>query len=235
MKRVFICSSSHTARMAENMTRRRMTILLIWLAAATVAGQRTSPHAFDSDRPGVQPEGFTFGAMRQSTPGTWLVGREGQEGYLLHRADPAARGLALAISPDAPLHDVVASARVRLAGGARAGGLVWRYLDAGNYHAVLLDLAKGELALFRVAGGNRVILESEDDLELDTAAWHTLKIAHREGEINVSIGGIRVFRERNRRYDQPAAPGRTGVVATGDSEVWFDNLRIEPDRRQDRK
>ncbi len=52
------------------------------------------------------------------------------------------------------------------------------------------------------------------------------KIVHDESRIQVSLGGIRVFEERDRRYDRETPPGRTGLVAAGNAEVWFDDLRI---------
>ena len=168
--------------------------------------------------------------MRQDTPGTWRVRRDGANGVLVHQAAEGAAGFGLALAPDAPLRDVQASVRLRLAGGARAGGLVWRYADANNYYGAILDLMRAEVVLFRVSAGNRTFLEREDDLELDPDAWHTLKIVHDESRIQVSLGGIRVFEERDRRYDRDTAPGRAGVIAAGAAEVWFDDLRIEPDR-----
>jgi hypothetical protein len=107
---------------------------------------------------------------------------------------------------------------------------VWHHADAGRYYAAVLDLAKGEITLFRVTEGNRVFLESEDGLELDPAAWYTLKIVHDGSRITVSLGGIRVFDERERRSDRIAGPGKVGVIVAGGSEAWFDDLRIE--RRQ---
>jgi hypothetical protein len=187
-------------------------------------------YTFDGDRIGAIPSGFALAAMRQAGPGEWLVQREGADTFLLHRADLAAAGLTMALAPDAPLRDVEATVRLRLAGGGRAGGLVWRYQDASNYHAVVLDLERGALVLFQVVDGTRISLEAEDDLELDAAAWHTLKIRHDGDEIRVSLGGIPVFAERDRRSGKRAPPGRTGVIAAGNSEVRFDNLRIEPDR-----
>jgi hypothetical protein len=209
----------------------RVGAALAVLCAVTqaVAGQPARGHAFDGGRGDALPAGFEFAAMRQETSGRWLVRREGGNGALVHAADAAARGFALALAPDAPLLDVEASVRMRLAAGTRRGGLVWRYTDPTRYYAALLDLGDGRLSLFRVVEGNRTFLESEDGLELDPAAWHTLKIVHADARIVVSLGGIRVFEERDRRYTA-AVPGRTGVIAAGDAEAWFDDLRLEPAR-----
>jgi hypothetical protein len=202
---------------------------MLWVASHTLAGQRAPGHTFDAVPAGAPP-GFELAAMRQDTPGTWMVRREGANGILLHQANPAASGFGLALAPDAPLRNVQASVRLRLTGGTRAGGLVWRYTDAAHYYAAILDLVKAELTLFRVTDGNRIFLESEDDLELDPSAWHALKIVHTESRIDVSLGGIRVFEERDGRAERAPAEGKTGVIAAGASEVWFDDLRIEPQR-----
>ena len=215
------------------MVRSVVTLAVAGAALQAAAGQPPATHNFDTQAPGSVPPGFEFAAMRQDTPGTWRLRTEGANGVLVHQAADAAGGFALALAPDAPLRDVQASVRLRLTGGTRAGGLVWRYADANNYYGAILDLGKAEVVLFRVNAGNRTFLELEDELELDPAAWHTLKIVHDESRIQVSLGGIRVFEERDRRYDRETPPGRTGLVAAGNAEVWFDDLRIEPDR--DRK
>ena len=215
------------------MSRARIALAVLWAASQAVAGQGPPGHTFDDTRPGTLPAGFELAAMRQEAPGRWLVRREGMNGILLHQADGSATGFALALAPDPPLRDVQASVRLRLMSGTRAGGLVWRYIDAAHYYGALLDLGNARITLFRVTDGNRTFLESEDGLELDASAWHTLKIVHDEGRIDVSLGGIRVFEERDRRYDRTTAPGRTGVIAAGTADVWFDDLRI--DVRQDRR
>jgi len=212
------------------MARSLVTLAVAWAALQVAAGQLSFTHTFDTEGPGPLPAGFELAAMRQDTSGTWLVRRDGANGVLVHQGSDKASGFALALAPAAPLRDVQTSVRLRLAGGARAGGLVWRYADASNFYGAILDLAKAEVVLFRVTAGNRTFLEREDDLELDPAAWHMLKVVHDESRVQVSLGGIRVFEERDRRSERGSAPGRTGVIAAGAADVWFDDLRIEPDR-----
>jgi hypothetical protein len=212
------------------MARSVVTLAVAWAALQAASAPPPVTHTFNADGAGTLPAGFELAAMRQDGPGTWLVRRDGANGVLVHQAARGATGFALALAPDAPLRDVQASVRLRLTGGARAGGLVWRYADANHYYGAMLDLASAEVVLFRVTDGNRTFLEREDDLELDPSAWHTLKIVHDESRIKVSLGGIRVFEERDRRDARGAAPGKTGVLAAGAAEVWFDDLRIEADR-----
>jgi hypothetical protein len=234
----FIGSSSRPALQSAGgglMARSFVTLAVAWAALQPAAGQPPVTHTFDREGPGPLPAGFELAAMRQDTPGTWLVRRDGANGVLVHQSADNASGFALALAPGVPLRDVQTSVRLRLNSGARAGGLVWRYADASNFYGAILDLAQAEVVLFRVTAGNRTFLEREDDLELDPAAWHTLKVVHDESRIQVSLGGIRVFEERDRRSEQDTAPGKTGVIAAGAAEVWFDDLRIEPDRDRRRE
>jgi hypothetical protein len=64
---------------------------------------------------------------------------------------------------------------------------------------------------------------------LDVNAWHTLKVTHDDEEISVSLGGIRVFEDNSRR-NRGGGAGAVGLFARSDSEVWFDDLRL--DRRR---
>jgi hypothetical protein len=210
-----------------------MVLPQVWLVTLGLAAgvgllAQASVRTFDADRPDAPPPGFTLTAMRQPTAGVWSVRREAANGFLVHRADPAAPGFALAVSDAPAFRDGVMSVRLRLAGGARAGGLVWRYHDADNFHAIVLDLTARSLAMYRVVRGNRVEIEDEDNLELDPAGWHVVKVVHDQALVRVSLGGIRVFEERERTF----GAGRVGLLATGASEVWFDDLKIEPERRR---
>jgi hypothetical protein len=203
-------------------------VALSTTGASTQAGGAMT---FDADKPGAAPPGFTFAPWRQPTAGAWTVRRQGANGYLGHEATAGAPGYAIALAPAAALRDLETSVRLRLTGGGRAGGLVWRYQNEMNHYAAVLDLTRRQVALWRVSAGNRVVLEVEGDLELDVEAWHTLKVVHHDDEIRVSIGGIRVFSEADRR-GRILAAGRCGVIAKGDAEVGFDDWRVAEERRE---
>jgi hypothetical protein len=87
-----------------------------------------------------------------------------------------------------------------------------------------LSLGQQSISLYRVVNGNRVRLELEDDLELDPAAWYTLKLVQRERSVRVYLGGIRVFEDRDRAS---AARGGVGVWCGGASVAQFDDLRVQ--------
>lgn len=201
-----------------------------WLAVgAAIQTPHVAVFGFDQDKAGAPPAGFTFAAMRQPAPGSWIVRRLGSNGYVAHAPDAASQGYALAVVDDVLPGDVTLAVRLRLAGGRRAGGVVWHYLDNQNYYACVLDLSRRELSMYRMAGGSRSRMEFEDDLELDADAWHSMKVWHNGRATRVSLGGIRVF-EHSRRDRDGADAGRVGLIAAGDADVWFDDFSIDRPR-----
>lgn len=190
--------------------------------------------SFDQDPLGDMPPGFSFAAARLPNAGQWLIRADGVNRYVTHVGEAASgEGFALALLDITPPHDLRLSARIRLAEGARVGGLVWRYQGPENFYAVSLDLNAQEVALYRISRGNRIRLEFEDDLELDPGAWHVVRIEHTEGRIRVALGGIGVMRARSR--EETDGEGRAGLWSSGNATTWFDDLSVQqasPDRER---
>ena len=124
--------------------------------------------------------------------------REGTNGYLAHAGDPAGHaGFDLAVLDREKGRNVAVAARLRLAGGQRSAGLVWRVQDSDNYYLARLDLDRPRHRALPRERPTRTRIDGDDDLELDAAAWHTLRVAQEDDEIRVYLGGIRVLRARN--------------------------------------
>ena len=202
----------------------RLLVLLLFLQAG-VAAQDVVVRTFDDDKVGAPPPGFTFAAGREAAADRWIVKREGTARVLMHDGKPSPPdSFAVAVFLATQYQDVQVSVRLKAIGGGRVAGLVWKYQDPLNHYSAQLDLVKQELVVYRVVNGNRIRLERDDDLELDPDAWHSLKIFQERGEIRVYLGGIRVFRERDRL---PKVNASVGMWAGGDSTVMFDDFRIE--------
>ena len=195
--------------------------LLMQVAAAV---QDAVVRTFDEDKIGAPPADFVVAAGRDAPPNSWRVQREGVGRVLLHEGRPSPPdAFAVAVYSGAQYQNVEATVRLKATGGGRTAGVVWRYQDPLNHYAVFLDLTRQRLALYRVSSGNRIRLESEDDLQLDPDAWHTLRVLQDDGEIRIYLGGIRVMTERDR---QPRVPGAIGVASSGDTTALFDDVRI---------
>ncbi len=202
-----------------------LLLALSMFVQAAVAAQDVVLRTFDDDKVGAPPAGFAVAAGRDAPSDGWTVKREGNARVLVHegRQSPAD-SFAVAIFAGVQYQDVQVSVRFKAIGGGRTAGLVWKYQDPMNHYSAQLDLAKQELAMYRVVNGNRIRLERENDLELDPDAWHSLKIFQERGEIRVYLGGIRVFSERDRL---PRASASVGLWTGGDSSIMFDDFRIE--------
>ena len=202
-----------------------MRLLAFAMLLQAVAAPPVVVRTFEDDKIGAPPAGFVFAAGRDARVDGWSVRREGSARVLGHEGKPSpVDSFAVAIFSGSQYQDVQVSVRFKAVGGARTAGLVWKYQDAMNHYSAQLDLAKQELALYRVVNGNRIRIEREDDLELDPDAWHSLKIFQERGQTRVYLGGIRVFNERDRL---PHSRAGVGLWAGGDSTVMFDDFRIE--------
>jgi hypothetical protein len=159
-----------------------------------LGNQAPITYTFNETPIGTTPAAFTFGSMRQKEPGRWTVQKRDADIVLFHARDPLT-GFSLAIPEVKTGPDVAVTVRLRFVDGARAAGLVWRYLDESHYYSLILDMGRGEIAVHRVSGGNRVGLEFEKDLELDPTGWHTLKIVHSGDTFRAMLGGVRDFED----------------------------------------
>lgn len=200
-----------------------LTVLLLGvLANGSAVAQRTVWN-FDDLPAGRPPAGFTFAGVREQ-PNPWVILRDGTNNVLglLH---PAGSGSRLAVVEGTSLTNLSLSVRARFVDGRRSAGLVWRYRDADNYYLASLDLRQQHLRVYRVVRGNRTRLDDEDELELDPAAWHLLKIEHRGTRMRLWIDGVPVSDARDRNNE---TAGAVGLWTTDDSVVWFDDLSVGP-------
>ncbi len=199
------------------------------VAPTPQAPPRTAPplvRSFDEEVPGTVPHGFTFAEGRGAPRGGWRVQRIDARQVLAYLGDPSRAGGFVVALADGPQYlDVAVGTRLKLAGGTRSAGVVWRYHDPDNYYLLWLDLSAQRVGIYRFTRGHRIRLRSEADLELDPDAWHTLKAVHEGSRIKAYVGGIRVFETRDRTIPDE---GGVGLWSAADSLVYFDDLRIEP-------
>jgi hypothetical protein len=202
-------------------------LAIVFAITAVVMAQSTTPQrrTFESDAVGSPPKGFLFPVTRGAAPGKWLVQREGGKPVLAHLPQAnGSGGFALAVLDGRQYRDLVVIARLKLADGDRAGGVVWQFQDASNYYMARVDLRKQDVGLFRVGNGNRIRIEHDDDLELDPNDWHTLKVVQQDDKITVYLNGIRVMKEHDHRL---RGAGGVGLWAADAAGVDVDDFRVE--------
>jgi hypothetical protein len=200
---------------------------LALLAGGGVSSQRQA-ETFDDSAVGRPPQRLALIPEPGADGSPWQIAREGANHVLTH-SSRSGGSTDYATVKDLALSDVALSVRVRFPGAAEAAGLAWRFRDVENHYLASLDLRAQRVRIYRVAGGTRTRLESEDDLELDPAAWHTVKVEHVGTRVRVWIDGVPAADATDRAS---ATPGAIGVWTPADALVWFDELRVEPRTRR---
>jgi len=119
----------------------------------------------------------------------------------------------------------VVTVRLRLVAGDvdRAGGIVMRYHDVGNYLVARVNAAEGDLRIFRVVNGIRRTLPGAIlRLPIDDSEWHTLELRAEGAELTARVDGG----EPVRSYDTYLRRGRVGLWTKADAVTEFDDLSV---------
>jgi hypothetical protein len=205
--------------------RRAALVLLILIAAWHGVGLASPSYlwTFENVAPGRIPDGFEV--ITATADGGWEVVQDGGNRALArssHRPDGAP---GLILGPAGRAGDLAVSVRVKGVGGDRAGGVVWRYTPDGDYYLARLNLSQQRLSLYKVVRGNRSRIAGLEDLELDAAAWHTIKVEQRDDVIRVWLNGVPALQTRDRAIQ---VSGRVGLWTPPSSSAWFDDLKAWP-------
>jgi hypothetical protein len=106
---------------------------------------------------------------------------------------------------------------------AQAGGVVFRFVDGGNYYTARANGNEGNFALFRLIGGNRVKL-MEAEAPTGTSTWLQVRVEARGSAINVYNATTKLFTWTETEADAPKAGG-VGIWTKDDSVTLFDDFR----------
>lgn len=183
---------------------------------------------FEKDALGHAPPHFTVALGGHGQPPNWIVSG-GEHAHVLRQdsADPTGIRFPMLLVDGFDGADVAARVRFRYAGGHvdKAGGIVLRYVDPGNYLVARANAAEGDLRIFRVANGTRRTLPggmvkgaTDDD------AWHTLEFRAEGSKLVATLDG----KITATAYDSYFMRGRAGLWTKSDSQTEFDDLAFEP-------
>jgi len=174
------------------------------------------------------------GTGTAQTAGAWLWGSTGrgtarwtQEGAGLAYRGGATFGWA--VLRGISIRDGSVAVRFKPVEGRedRAGGVIWRWRDPGNYYVARAHALAGNVLAFKVVDGRR------DDLAPDGGAtdfeirgvksrdWRTLRVDFAGAEFRVSLDGRRLFTVRDGAL---AGPGAVGCWSKADSVTEFERF-----------
>ena len=124
---------------------------------------------------------------------------------------------------EVPFHhpDLRMSVRVRADGGKedQGGGLVWRAQDEQNYYITRWNPLEDNVRIYRVKGGERVLIENAKVVVPEPNQWHALEVVARGPHHTVMFDGQTLFSIDD---DTFAATGAVGLWTKADASTSFD-------------
>ena len=130
----------------------------------------------------------------------------------------------LAIAKLEPEGDVRLSVRFYPFGGKvdQAAGIAFGVQPDGSYWGARANALEDNLLYFKVARGKRTVIDTVRDVPTPTRAWHTLSVTLRATSVDVEVD------RKPRLHKAEAAPrGRVGLWSKADSQVLFDDFKME--------
>lgn len=202
------------------------TIIRAWLA--DLSSQVHRKWDFESMAPDALPAGWKQAMTLRAQAGSqWKV--ESDElrptNHLLVQSSSAGekKQFNLCIANESR-QDLSLSVKLRAKSGMidRGGGLVWRYLDPGNYYIMRWNPLEMNLRLYKVVDGVRTQLDTAE-APGDPNVWHSIKIV----TVGRDIRGY--FDEKlltEAEDDQFADAGAIGLWTKADAVTEFDDLSM---------
>jgi hypothetical protein len=177
---------------------------------------------FDSDRPGLPPQGWEIGVTGSGTP-VWLVQRDDSAPSQPNVLTQSGRGtFPWCVRSDTSVTDGFVEVSFKPISGNEdaAGGVVWRWKDGNNYYVARANALENNVSLYYTERGKRMTIKYAD-APVARNQWHRLRVEFRGHEIKVQLDGKRLIEVDDQHI---AGPGKVGVWTKADSVTSFDDF-----------
>jgi hypothetical protein len=139
-------------------------------------------------------------------------------------SDKADYRFPLAIADEGSFRDLELSVKFKAVSGAvdRAGGLVFRFVDANNYYVVRANALEDNFNLYRVVSGRRRQITGSG-VKVTSGEWHELRIDAVGNKITCYYDGSKKIETTDETFKDT---GKIGLWTKADSVTYFDDLRV---------
>lgn len=199
-----------------------LTALL--LSATVVVALAVTPwrDSFDQAKPGALPQGWTGTQSGEGKP-VWAVVTDDSapsKPNVLKQSGNAS--YPLAILDSSALKDGFVEVKFKPVAGEddQAGGVVWRYKDAGNYYVARANSLEGNVRIYHFLNGKRTQFKGLN-LPVATGQWHTLRVEFAGSQFKVSLNGKSMFEAEDATHKDA---GKVGLWTKADSVTLFDDF-----------
>ncbi|HTI88149.1 MAG TPA: family 16 glycoside hydrolase [Alphaproteobacteria bacterium] len=184
--------------------------------------------SFEHDRIGSPPAGWMLTMTGAGTP-VWTVETDDSAPTnVLKQSGNATFPVALKLGTE--IRDGYAEVKFRALAGSkdRAGGIVWRALDANNYYVVRANALEDNVVLYKTVDGKRSPLDIVGrtggygvKVAVPSEQWHTLRVDFAGPRFTVTFNGKRMFEVDDMTF---TGPGMVGLWTKADSVTVFDGF-----------
>ncbi len=122
--------------------------------------------------------------------------------------------------------DGKASVRIQLVGGQTSvsGGIIVRARDRKNWYGVRMDGVSQDLRIVAMKAGKPTVLAKTPIGSPKLNTWHTLEVTFQGDALSAVLDG----KTKVEAKDATFSSGWCGLLTTGDTETWFDDLKLVP-------
>jgi hypothetical protein len=184
------------------------------------------------DAAGTLPEGWNTGITGEGKA-RWSVVPDGSApsgaNVLLQSGEAT---FCWAVDSRARIQDGFVQAMIKPEGGKQdqAGGLVFRFLDGGNYYVVRMNALEDNVVLYKTVNGKRSPLQVRGrmigygvDTKVPNGKWSQLRVEFRGALFTVSYNSEKLFEVEDHTF---TAAGAVGVWTKADSVTRFDDVQF---------
>lgn len=213
--------------------------MLLPAQPATGPGGAVRHMAFEEQKAGEAPAGFTCALTGGGRPGSWRIVEDPTAPTpprVLAQMDEDATSyrFPVCVLDGVSARDVEVSVRFKPVRGTKdqAAGLVWRYRDSDNYYVVRANALEGNVVLYKVESGKRTDLKPKGagllaygkKATVVAASWGLLRVTARGNLFEVHLGSDKLLAVEDSTF---SGAGRVGVWTKADSVTYFDDFRVE--------
>jgi len=186
-------------------------------------------YTFDEYQTGLLPQVFTSVRTGQGAVGDWQIVADdaapSRPNVLAQLSkDSTDYRFPVVVSNQGAFKDFELSVKFKTMSGIvdQAGGLVFRYKDAGNYYVLRANALEDNFRLYHVVRGSRVQFAGAST-QVTPKQWHQLKVVCIGNQITCSYDGKQLIQASDETFKDA---GKIGVWTKADSVTYFDDLSV---------
>ena len=192
------------------------------MAIFTAQAAHAETENFDSSRIGAIPSGWQSGVTGRGGA-RWEVRPDASAPSAPHVLQQSGVGtFPWIVHAGTSVEDGFVEVKFKALAGQedRAGGVVWRWKDGGNYYVARANALENNVSLYYTQGGRRITLKYVD-APVSPQVWHALGVEFSGQRIAVWFNGRKAIELEDGHI---AGSGAVGLWTKADSVTAFDDF-----------